>query len=123
MQLDTLAASRVADYLSRGGVLPEGPIKWTPVPRTSTMAPEGGDHEDVPDTAREQGGAIARVAPADCGAAAPRVQRAQYLVITHRPQMLEKAGCLIGVYTSPTPRASHAVAVQFKGPLPSSKEG
>ena len=34
---------------------------------------------------------------------------AQFLVVSHRPQVYERAGCLVGVYSCG--RASHAVTV------------
>ncbi len=40
-------------------------------------------------------------------------QSAQYLVVSHKPQVFERAGCLVGVYSLPAGGGSGAVAVQF----------
>jgi hypothetical protein len=39
---------------------------------------------------------------------------AQYLLVSHRPQVFEAASCLIGVYTSPSGCGSAAVLAQFE---------
>ena len=38
---------------------------------------------------------------------------AQYLLVSHRPQVFEAASCLVGVYTSPTGCGSAAVLAHF----------
>lgn len=42
--------------------------------------------------------------------------RTQYLLVSHKPQVFEQAGCLVGVYGSAHGHGSSAVVAQFGGP-------
>jgi hypothetical protein len=39
--------------------------------------------------------------------------KAQFIVVSHRPQVFEQAGCLVGVTSGPKPGASQAVVAYF----------
>lgn len=128
--LDSLNASRVAEYIARGGVLHDDYV----LPLLPAHGLEGAAGAALAQGARAKGGAGSKVAGADSaagggGSAAAITSHAvaggasegsggggfgaaQYVVVSHRPQVYEQAGCLVGVYTREG--SSQAVLAHFQ---------
>lgn len=81
--LDTLNAERVAEYmlLRSRGLAPVRPGTETPTEGpASEGAPRAGPGSSVGKDGKQ------------------RSSHTQYIVVSHRPQVFEKAACLVGVY-------------------------
>ncbi|KAL6754438.1 P-loop containing nucleoside triphosphate hydrolase protein [Haematococcus lacustris] len=115
--LDTLNASRVAEYIARGGQLPSQLTKLAPTTNGASMWRSKGSTRVDTAVGGGEGGAGGRA-----GEAVVKLEEgmqgqgmdgkpAQYIVVSHRPQVFERAGCVIGVYT--LDGSSRAVVAHF----------
>lgn len=122
--LDSHAAARVAAFLATGGLC-TGTSKaygsTTAIPGAGTLGKEeseGKPQADAQSRYRAAAGTTDAMVACDaadtCGVEAHRPPATQYIVVSHRPQVFERASRLVGVYSA-APGVSHAVSVCCPG--------
>ena len=115
--LDTLNAARVARYIESQAACPAGPPKaalsaggpaafLAPAAHMRTAADDAaGPASSKPAAAGGTGFQVVQAGQA--------VHGAQYIVVSHRPQVFERAGSLVGVYSQGG--SAKAVVAAFRG--------